>query len=73
VPAAAPGSTAVQGADEIMGTAENRFCRREDATASEIENALLVGLIAVAIVAAVTASGTKVARTFTSITGNLPS
>jgi len=48
------------------------FCREEEG-ASAIEYALLVGLIAVAIVAAVTALGTKVSGTFTSITGKLPS
>lgn len=48
------------------------FLRAEEG-ASAIEYALLVGLIAVAIVAAVTALGTKVAGTFTSITGKLPS
>jgi len=46
---------------------------RDEEGASAIEYALLVGLIAVAIVAAVTALGTKVAGTFTSITGKLPS
>jgi pilus assembly protein Flp/PilA len=46
---------------------------RDEEGASAIEYALLVGLIAVAIVAAVTALGTKVAGTFTSITSKLPS
>lgn len=46
---------------------------QDEEGASAIEYALLVGLIAVAIVAAVTALGTKVAGTFTSISGKLPS
>jgi pilus assembly protein Flp/PilA len=46
---------------------------RDEEGASAIEYALLVGLIAVAIVAAVTALGTKVASTFSTITGKLPS
>lgn len=49
-----------------------KFLKDEEGAAA-IEYALLVGLIAVAIVAAVTALGTKVAGTFTSITGKLPS
>jgi pilus assembly protein Flp/PilA len=49
-----------------------KFLKDEEGAAA-IEYALLVGLIAVAIVAAVTALGTKVAGTFTSITGSLPS
>jgi len=48
-----------------------KFLKDEEG-ASAIEYALLVGLIAVAIVAAVTALGTKVAGTFTSITSSLP-
>jgi pilus assembly protein Flp/PilA len=46
---------------------------QDEEGASAIEYALLVGLIAIAIVAAVTALGTKVAGTFTSITSKLPS
>jgi pilus assembly protein Flp/PilA len=46
---------------------------RDEEGASAIEYALLVGLIAVAIVAAVTALGTKVAGTFSKVTGSLPS
>lgn len=46
---------------------------RDEEGASAIEYALLVGLIAVAIVAAVTALGTKVAGVFTSATAKLPS
>jgi pilus assembly protein Flp/PilA len=49
-----------------------KFLKDEEGAAA-IEYALLVGLIAVAIVAAVTALGTKVASTFSSITGKLPS
>lgn len=49
-----------------------KFLKDEEGAAA-IEYALLVGLIAVAIVAAVTALGTKVAGTFTSITNSLPS
>ncbi|MFA4903032.1 MAG: Flp family type IVb pilin [Desulfobaccales bacterium] len=41
---------------------------RDEEGASAIEYALLVGLIAVAIVAAVTALGTKVASTFSKAT-----
>jgi pilus assembly protein Flp/PilA len=46
---------------------------QDEEGASAIEYALLVGLIAVAIVAAVTALGTKVAGVFTSVTAKLPS
>lgn len=46
---------------------------RDEEGASAIEYALLVGLIAVAIVAAVTALGTKVSGVFTSATAKLPS
>jgi pilus assembly protein Flp/PilA len=47
-----------------------KFLKDEEGAAA-IEYALLVGLIAVAIVAAVTALGTKVASTFSSITTSL--
>ena len=40
--------------------------------ASAVEYGLLVGLIAVAIIVAVTALGTKLSGLFTSITGKLP-
>lgn len=46
---------------------------RDEEGASAIEYALLVGLIAVAIVTAVTALGTKVAAVFDSATAKLPS
>ena len=48
------------------------FIRDEEAAAA-IEYALLVGLIAVAIIAALTALGPKVAGEFTKITDALPS
>ena len=47
-----------------------KFLKDEEGAAA-IEYALLVGLIAVAIVAAVTALGTQVASTFSSITTSL--
>ena len=40
--------------------------------ASAVEYGLLVGLIAVAIIVAVTALGTKLSGLFTTITGKLP-
>jgi pilus assembly protein Flp/PilA len=43
-----------------------------DEGAASIEYALLVGLIAVVIVAAVTALGTQLAASYTSSTGKLP-
>lgn len=46
---------------------------RDEEGASAIEYALLVGLIAVAIVAAVTALGNKVATTLTNAASKLPS
>jgi pilus assembly protein Flp/PilA len=46
---------------------------QDEAGASAIEYALLGGLIAVVIVAAVTAFGTKLAGSFTSSTAKLPS
>lgn len=46
---------------------------KDEGGASAIEYALLVGLISVAIVAAVTALGTKVSGVFTKITSKLPS
>ena len=48
------------------------FIRDEEAAAA-IEYALLVGLIAVAIIAALTLLGPKVAGEFTKITDALPS
>lgn len=53
--------------------AETKKFLKDEEGAAAIEYALLVGLIAVAIVTAVTALGTKVAATFDSITGSLPS
>jgi pilus assembly protein Flp/PilA len=44
----------------------------DDEGAASIEYALLGGLIAVVIVAAVSALGTKLASSFASSTGNLP-
>jgi pilus assembly protein Flp/PilA len=46
---------------------------QDEEGASAIEYALLVGLIAVAIVTAVTALGTKISGVFTSATAKLPS
>jgi len=40
--------------------------------ASAVEYGLLVGLIAVAIIVAVTALGTKLSALFTSVTGKIP-
>ncbi len=48
-----------------------KFLNDEEGAAA-IEYALLVGLIAVAIVAAVSTLGNKVASTFTTISGQLP-
>lgn len=48
-----------------------KFFKDEEGAAA-IEYALLVGLIAVAIVASVQLLGTKVSDTFTTITGKLP-
>jgi pilus assembly protein Flp/PilA len=44
----------------------------DDEGASAVEYGLLVGLIAVAIIVAVTALGTKLAALFTTITAALP-
>jgi pilus assembly protein Flp/PilA len=48
-----------------------RFIADEEG-ASAVEYALLVGLIAVAIVGAVTALGTKISTMFTNVSNTLP-
>lgn len=48
-----------------------RFIADEDG-ASAVEYALLVGLIAVAIIGAVTALGTKISTLFTNVANTLP-
>jgi pilus assembly protein Flp/PilA len=46
---------------------------RDEEGAAAVEYALLVGLIAVAIVVAGSTLGSKVASTFTAVSGKLPS
>jgi pilus assembly protein Flp/PilA len=45
--------------------------KKEEKGATAVEYGLLVGLIAVAIIVAVTALGTKLSGLFTSVTGGL--
>ena len=55
----------------LIAFAEDRLKREKGATA--VEYGLMVGLIAVAIIVAVAALGTKLDGLFDSITGKLPS
>jgi pilus assembly protein Flp/PilA len=51
----------------------DRFQDRKDRGATAVEYGLMVGLIAVAIIIAVTALGTELSNLFTGIKGKLPS
>ncbi len=55
----------------LAGDVKDRL-RREDSGATAVEYGLLVGLIAVAIIVAVTALGTKLSGLFTNVTGDIP-
>jgi len=54
----------------VVGSLKDRL-DREESGATAVEYGLLVGLIAVVIIVAVTALGTKLTGLFTSITGSL--
>ena len=55
----------------ILGLVQNRFQDRKDRGATAVEYGLLVGLIAVVIIAAVTLLGTKLDTLFDTIAGKL--
>jgi len=56
----------------LFAVAQDKFENREDRGATAVEYGLLVGLIAVAIIIAVTAVGTDLDRLFDSVVTALP-
>jgi pilus assembly protein Flp/PilA len=55
----------------ILGLVQNRFQDRKDRGATAVEYGLLVGLIAVVIIAAVTLLGTELKALFENIAGKI--
>lgn len=56
----------------LVAVVTNRFEDRKDRGATAVEYGLLVGLIAIAIIVAVTAFGTGLSGVFTNLTSKLP-